>query len=195
MENDINKIKWRSQHGQDRFTLNVLKYKRNGYFVDLGAGPPRHISNTYVMESEFNWKGIAVDIQDASLDPNSAPNGETDFKSFRPNTEYLIEDCLKIDYLDLFKKHNCPTTMDYLSLDLEPPSVTLKCLYLIPFDTYKFNVITFEVDSYRDCPLDGSSGLQRINESREYLKSKGYIFIQNVASVDDYYIHSDLIKN
>lgn len=188
-------IKWRSQHGQDQFALKILNYKRDGYFVDLGAGPPRHINNTYVMESEFGWKGIAVDIQDASLDPNSAPNGETNFKDFRPNTHYIVEDCLKINYSQLFKEQNCPTTMDYLSLDLEPPSITLKCLYSLPLDEYKFSVITFEVDSYRNCPLDGSTGVQRFQESKKYLESKGYIFIQNVARVDDFYIHSDLVNS
>ena len=31
--------------------------------------------------------------------------------------------------------------------------------------------------------------------SPSYLESKGYIFIQNVASVDDFYIHSDLVNS
>lgn len=35
-------------------------------------------------------------------------------------------------------------------MDLEPPSITLECLKLIPFDEYQFNFISFEVDFGRD---------------------------------------------
>ena len=40
-------------------------------------------------------------------------------------------------------------SVDYLSLDLEPPAVTLECLKSIPFDRFDFGVITFEHDAYR----------------------------------------------
>jgi len=52
-----------SQHGQDKFYIeNVLKSKkRQGYFVDLAAGDGVFISNTYLLEKVFNWKGICIE--------------------------------------------------------------------------------------------------------------------------------------
>ena len=50
-----------SQLGQD---LQVLKYysnKRNGFFVEIGASDGIHFSNTYLLESKYNWKGICVE--------------------------------------------------------------------------------------------------------------------------------------
>jgi len=90
----MNNITWTSQIGQDKFVIDALGGKNNGFFVDLGAGPPRYISNTYVLEKYFNWTGIAVDIKHSSLDPNSKEN----FEEYRPNTNYVISDCLSINY-------------------------------------------------------------------------------------------------
>lgn len=187
----MDNIIWTSQIGQDKFVIDALSGKNNGFFVDLGAGPPRYISNTYVLEKYFNWTGIAVDIKHSSLDPNSKEN----FEEYRPNTNYVISDCLTVNYSELFKKYNAPQVIDYLSIDLEPPSITLECLFKIPFDEYRFNTITFEVDSYRDCPLDGSTGIERINKSRTFLQEKGYVFLFNRSNCDDFYIHQDIFDN
>ena len=51
-----------SQIGQDKLVLKYLKNKKNGTFVDIGCGFPKHINNTYLLESEFNWYGISVDL-------------------------------------------------------------------------------------------------------------------------------------
>lgn len=51
----------KSQIGQD---LNVLKYynnKLNGFFVEIGASDGIKFSNTYLLETSYNWKGICVE--------------------------------------------------------------------------------------------------------------------------------------
>jgi hypothetical protein len=50
-----------SQLEQD---LNVLKFynnKKNGYFIEIGASDGINLSNTYLLETQYGWKGICVE--------------------------------------------------------------------------------------------------------------------------------------
>jgi hypothetical protein len=170
-----------SQIGQDKLVLKYLKNKKNGTFVDIGCGFPKHINNTYLLESEFNWYGISVDLikyteQDGSVWDDCR------------NTKLILNNALEIDYSGLFKENSLPFNIDYLTMDLEPPDLSLQCLYKIPFDEYTFNIITFEVDKNRE------GDEKRINESREFLKTKGYTLIGSLCSgQDDVYLHNSII--
>jgi hypothetical protein len=126
-----------SQAGQDLFVLSLLDGKRDGVFLDLGCNQPILINNTYLLESVFGWTGLAIDI-----DP-----GFFDLFVFR-KCQTLTADCTKLDW-DRVTEMLGTTSIDYLSLDLEPPEVTLECLKTIPFDRLEFSVITFEHDAYR----------------------------------------------
>lgn len=54
-----------SQFFQDLFVLFVLETTGektdSGYFVDIGATDGVGISNTYLLEKQFNWKGIVAE--------------------------------------------------------------------------------------------------------------------------------------
>jgi FkbM family methyltransferase len=50
-----------SQLRQDLFVLSQLDFKSNGYFVEFGATDGVGISNTYLMEKHFGWKGILAE--------------------------------------------------------------------------------------------------------------------------------------
>ena len=165
-----------AQLGQDRFVLEQTKYKQNGVFVDIGCERPKTISNTYVLESLYNWTGIGIDLLNCIDD-----NGET-WKNIRPNTLHILGDALTIDYALLFKDNNLPQIIDYLSLDLEPPQITLECLYKIPFDNYKFKCITFETDEYRE------GGPERRDVSRSLLQERGYKLVKSLNQQEDFYI-------
>lgn len=169
-----------SQIGQDRLVLTYLKNKRNGYFLDIGCCYPKYINNTYLLEKDYDWNGISVDIVNFI-----EPNGET-WSTSRKST-HVIEDALTIDYNDLLSKHNAPKVIDYLSMDLEPPDLTIKCLDLIPFQNYRFNFISFEVDFGRD------DYKPRIEKSRTLFEKMGYIYLGSICSgQDDIYIHNSL---
>ena len=53
--------KSKSQLRQDLFVLSETKYKREGYFVEFGAANGIDLSNTYLLETEFSWKGILAE--------------------------------------------------------------------------------------------------------------------------------------
>lgn len=50
-----------SQLGQDRDVLEFYKNKKNGYFIEIGASDGIQLSNTYLLEKKYDWKGICVE--------------------------------------------------------------------------------------------------------------------------------------
>jgi FkbM family methyltransferase len=50
-----------SQIGQDINVLEYYNFKKNGYFIDIGASDGINESNTYLLEKEYNWNGICVE--------------------------------------------------------------------------------------------------------------------------------------
>lgn len=55
-----------SQFLQDVFAALTYGGKRNGYFVEVGVGSGREISNTYMLEKHFDWDGLLVEPNRAS---------------------------------------------------------------------------------------------------------------------------------
>jgi FkbM family methyltransferase len=51
----------KSQLNQDINVLNFYNHKHNGFFVEIGASDGINLSNTYLLEKEFNWRGICVE--------------------------------------------------------------------------------------------------------------------------------------
>ena len=57
-----------SQANQDLFVLEVLNYKKNGTYLEIGSNEPISISNTFLLENDFGWTGISVEIQSALVE-------------------------------------------------------------------------------------------------------------------------------
>lgn len=50
-----------SQLGQDLKVLEFYKHKKDGFFVEVGASDGINLSNTYILETSYNWHGICVE--------------------------------------------------------------------------------------------------------------------------------------
>jgi hypothetical protein len=172
-----------SQAFQDIFVISILNGKTDGKYLEIGANEPIKTSNTYILENKFNWSGISLEII-----PSLIPF----FNGVRKNTCYCL-DATKVDYNQLLDSQNWGYEWDYLQLDCEPPKTTFEILLAIPFDRYKFAVITYEHDYYVD---DTKSYREK---SRRYLQSLGYKLLVNDVSIDDkssfedWWVHPDLI--
>ncbi len=57
----MNPIQSNSQWGQDLWVIQYFMGKRNGYFLEMGAGDGLWISNTLLLEREFGWTGILIE--------------------------------------------------------------------------------------------------------------------------------------
>ena len=53
--------RWFSQLRQDELVYQLLRNKRNGYFIDLAANDAIRISNTFALEHYHGWDGIAIE--------------------------------------------------------------------------------------------------------------------------------------
>jgi hypothetical protein len=191
-----------SQLSQDMFVTQVLNYKKNGTFVDIGAAHPIKINNTYKLEDDLNWSGVSVD-----LGPNTCPGlpdskfhtkfTSTDYEEFwnkYRKTPIIVGDALEVDYKELFEKYNLPKTIDYLSVDIEPPDDgTFEALKKALLTGYKFNVITFETERDRINPE--TNYFYNNIESRKFITSFGYELVNGPCpDVEDWYIHKSYIK-
>lgn len=193
-KNNINRLKFKfkdcekidrnySQAYQDIFVLSMLNGKRKGFFVEIGTFHPIDISNTFLLEKEFDWSGISIDINDIY--------GFSDQRK----SKLIVQNALEINYEELFSEYSVPVDVDYLQIDIEPAINTLNCLKKIPFDKYNFSVITYETDYH-------NSAVEIRNESRAFLQSKGYeriggdicnAFIH--LPFEDWYVKKELIRS
>lgn len=123
-----------SDDRQDEFVYNLLKFKRNGYYLDIGSCASIGSNNTYFFE-HLDWEGICIE-------KNSNFNEGYETRTCK----YYNVDALEVDYEKLFKENGFPHGIDFLSLDIDNDST--KVLKILPLDIYRFKVITIEHDAH-----------------------------------------------
>jgi hypothetical protein len=172
-----------SQVYQDMFILSMTNGKRNGSFLEIGGADPFKGNNSALLEKQFGWKGVSLEY-----DPKFIQN----YRNNR-SANLIHGDALQIDYRKLLSENFESNVIDYLQLDIEPARHTYDCMLKIPFDEYKFAVITYEHDYYVDVTRSYRQ------KSRDFLESKGYVLVVNDISPDgksnfeDWWIHPDLV--
>lgn len=183
-----------SQAHQDIFVTSLLQHKKNGYFVEIGTNDPIECNNTYLLEKNYDFKGLLVEYE--SYYKNK-------YEQHRPNSIYIIDDARNINYKKVLDDNKFPKNIDYLQIDLDVDNKsTLDTLILLDntvFDTYKFSTITFEHDYYR------GNFFNTREISREIFKKRGYLLVFPDVCTDqgcvgtgwqpfeDWYVHPDLV--
>lgn len=173
-----------SQSGQESFVLNILESKRDGFFIEIGAYHSSELSNTYLLEKNFGWNGLAFEIE--------RKRG----KEYNANrtSKCLVADATTFNYLKCFKEMNAPSHMDYLQVDIEPARQSLAALKSLPLSEYTFRVITFEHDLYAD---PKNSAIQE--DAFQLLNGFGYVRVaknvkNNGFSYEDWYINPEYLS-
>jgi FkbM family methyltransferase len=69
-----------SSHEEELFVRDFFDDRREGVFVDVGASHYRDRSNTYYLESELGWSGLAVEPLVEFAD---------DYRRYRPRTTFV----------------------------------------------------------------------------------------------------------
>lgn len=163
---------------QDLFVLTMLNGKKDGFYLEIGAGNATNGNNTYLLESQLNWKGISVEQDKIHAES---------FQKHRRNV-LVLSDALTVDYRKLLAGLGCGKQIDYLTLDIDPYQNTFECLKKLPLDEYRFSVITYETDYYHKS--FGYPDAEQVKiESRRILSSYGYeMIVGNIAFNEDWYV-------
>lgn len=181
---DISATSSYSQSFQDIFVLSVLNEKKEGTYLELGCSYPVEINNTYLLETEFDWTGVSVDVD---------PTRTAVFEKSRKNTVFTSDASL-IDYDHLLAQFE-DNHVDYLQIDIDSESATYKVLENIDFSKFNFSVITFEHDLY-------SRGSDLKDHMKNIMSQNGYVLVcENVCNIteedmfEDWYVNPKYVKD
>ncbi|MFZ9752248.1 MAG: FkbM family methyltransferase [Cyanobium sp.] len=195
-----------SQAGQDFWVYaEAFNLMKHGYFVDIGAHDGIFLSNTFILESRYSWRGICVEANPLTfLDLSKNRNcdcanvcidsvaGTVDF-ALRGTVGGIIDDqtdnngfadlgsTIKVGsvaLVDLLMSSGSPKVIDYLTMDIE--GAEDRALLGFPFADYLFRAITIE----RPSP-----------KLRDKLSENGYILVKEVPGLDCFYIHSSFLED
>lgn len=193
-----------SQYDQDRYAIDkIFLRKKKGYFLDIGARDGINSSNSYLMEKYYDWNGICFECdprETAKLRNNrfchvvTSPVynktgniinfeihrigglsgiGEHLCHEYRNKLSPVIQ-MTTISLMDCLKYFDCPTLIDYVSLDTEGSEYEI--LSTVDFDKYKFNYFAIEHNNQHP----------KRENIKALLESKGYKLHRSHHEDDDY---------
>lgn len=150
-----------SQVFQDLFVLNELGLKKKGTFIEIGGGDGKNISNTYLLEKKYFWKGLICE-------PDKRLHNK--IKKYRKSKiikNPIVDTCKKVNFyqsslynssiiktinskktklnglsLNRLIKKNIKGSVDYISIDTEGNEYEI--LKNFNFKKFKIKIFTIE---------------------------------------------------
>ena len=193
-----------SQVGQDYWVYGeVFNEMKSGYFLDIGAHDGVGLSNTFLLETRYRWKGLCIEANPETYSDlkrnrtclciNACVDSEESTVTFalRGVMEGIVSgDCDNNDSAgfrtveikamslsEILLEHDAPQVIDYLSIDIE--GAEDRALLSFPFSHFTFNCITIERPS---------------RELRGKLNEHKYILIKEIPGLDCFYIHESFLS-
>ena len=190
----------KSYDGQENYVLDITDGKKNGFYVDIGASHYEGGNNTFILEKQFGWDGILIEMNKSFYE---------DMRKFRSGTFcgcQLVESSKVSDNNmtyrtigEIFEEHKnkIPQFIDYLSLDIDDADMHYAVLQQLDYQKYTIGIIVVEHALYVDMAFEKAGMRQPNNLSRKninkLLTAKGYIYDGNI-SVNDAYLHESICE-
>ena len=190
-----------SQLFQDLFVFYYSGFKKNGFFIEIGVGNGKDISNTLFLEKEKNWKGLLCEADSLMIKEIKKnrkckliglpitdickkkikffENIKDPYQSSLSNLKsfYRIRYTNSICINHLLKKNHAPKTIDYMSIDTEGSEYDI--IKSINFNKWKIRIITIEHNFDNNNKKKIFKFLTKNNYKRLH---------SNVSYMDDWYV-------
>jgi len=201
----------RSQLNQDLFVIAMLDFKKQGFFVEFGATDGITLSNTYLLETQFNWSGLLVEPAlnwhealkrnrpDSMLDMRCVWSHSGEEITFMEASDKELSTIYSFSKSDKHQRRNIrqykveTISLNDLFMAYEAPShidflsidtegSEFEILNSLDFDKYTFSIIV--------CEHNFTSKREDIYH---LLTSNGYVrTLKNISDFDDWYISKNL---
>lgn len=196
-----------SQLHQDVLVLALTNFKEYGYFIEFGAADGIKFSNSYLLESKYNWSGVCaepipsqfkklVENRACSVDPRVVYNTTGSFVNFKINEISLDESKIVTDLddgdisvetvtlVDLVREYNAPKEIDYMSIDTE--GTEYEIISNFDFLNYDVKIITIEHNYNEENRMKIYSHLVPLGYKR---------ILTDKSQWDDWYVKSELLES
>jgi hypothetical protein len=195
----INNIKSsRSQVLQDLFAYYFSDQKKSGIFIEIGGGNGIDLSNTYLLEKKFNWKGVICEpdnrmhsdilaTRKCFLEKKPIYNSskrkiyfsfKEPYNSFiTSNYTSSVKKMSSISLNSLIKKYKLGKNIDYISIDTEGTELNI----IKNFNFKKFNVKIFTIE--HNFKKNKRESIYKILKKNDYQR-----MFKNISYMDDWYI-------
>lgn len=205
----------KSQLWQDLFVLYFTRFKKGGFFVEFGAADGVSLSNTYLLEKEFGWKGILaepaiswrkdlIDNRDVAISNKCVwkKSGESlPFLETEIGELSTIETFSELDNHAQFREIGKTYQVDTISLQdlltefsapremdylsIDTEGSEYEVLNAFDFDKYRFNIIT--------CEHNQTQNRDRIHK---LLTQNNYERVYPQLTVfEDWYVYKPYLEN
>lgn len=200
-----------SQLKQDLDIIQFYNHKQNGYFIEIGAFDGINLSNTYLLEKNYKWKGICIEPIPYIYDKlkNNRPDSICVNKAVYSYSNMILNfniandtllsgivehiDCHKtslnnskiinVETISMNDLLNNNNAPNFIDyLSIDTEGSEYEIIKTIDFNKYTFGIIHIEHNYIEP----------RRTNMKEFLLSKNYIY-KRENKWDDEYIHKSLL--
>jgi FkbM family methyltransferase len=213
-------LKFYSQIEQDKYYIeNIINYKPNGVFMEIGAYDGITGSNTYFLEKNLNWSGIIIEcntimVQKCRENRNCIICDKAIYKESNKEIEIIIPEGKEIvggkEQLAGIKEYIKPESLNaFKDSYKQVKTITVKTININDLleqnNIYEIDYVSLDIEGYelevlktwdfqkfrvKYLTIEHGNVIHYQNLIREFLLSKGFSFSRN-NKWDDEYIFSN----